>query len=161
MCGGKTNEPILNSNISKGHGHQSSPSHPPTPQQGRRGMRHDKRERNTLKLHPLRDTVLLTSHTWTVDQHPGHGADCERKVTNRLSVCGRLLTAPRASASHPSHHHAHSPAYCLVPKEVGTPPKSGNTESCEFLQKSLELQPKQTNKVLEPYRPTFQQGGTA
>jgi hypothetical protein len=40
MSGGETNEHILDCNISEGHDHQSSPSHPPLGRPGRDGGTH-------------------------------------------------------------------------------------------------------------------------
>jgi len=42
MMGDETNGNVLDSNMSKGHGHQSSPSHPPLGR-GDGGVRHDTR----------------------------------------------------------------------------------------------------------------------
>jgi hypothetical protein len=85
MSGGETNETILDSNISKGDGHQSSPAHPRTLGRGD-STRLDTRTRNALKLYPTHTPSLKwQSHVMITTGHVG--AEYERKVTNQLSGC--------------------------------------------------------------------------
>jgi hypothetical protein len=78
MRGGETNGNMLDSNISKGHGHRSSPSALRSAGASG-GARHDTHTRNTQKKRKHTAPPSIVSM--------GRGAEGARKVTNRLSGC--------------------------------------------------------------------------
>jgi hypothetical protein len=93
MSGGETNEPILDSNISQGHGHQSSPSRPWKDPKQNDSVCHNTRERNTLTDTYTHSSGRVMTSVRTIVHH-GHGAEGERKVTNRLSGVWALADRP-------------------------------------------------------------------
>ena len=101
MMGDETNENVLDSNMSKGHGHQSSPSHPPLGR-GDGGVRHDTR----VPVHYAKH-IQKRKPTHTPRAMTSAGAEGAGKVTNRLSSC--VDADPRASARLPtSPHHPYT-----------------------------------------------------
>jgi hypothetical protein len=84
MSGGKTNRNMLDSNISRWHGHQNSPS---TLRRGEAGARHD------TNMHVDIDRVKTSETHKKRESAPpsiasmGRGERGECKVTNRLNGC--------------------------------------------------------------------------
>jgi hypothetical protein len=70
MRGGETNEPILGSNISKGHGHQNSPSHPPLGRgDGVRVTTHANETHSNCTFETHTDTHWSHTHTLKWQSH--------------------------------------------------------------------------------------------
>jgi hypothetical protein len=82
MRGGETNGNMLDSNISRGHGHQSRPS--TLRSAGVTGVRCSSRHMGTKHTQKRKHTHISSGRAMT---STGHGAEGARKVTNRLSWC--------------------------------------------------------------------------